>query len=196
LLAGVVAAACAIPRTIRYVMPSEPPGPEDFVTIRRSWTRGASVVPFSGLDNVLTVTATCLSPEFRAAYVARYGRDYQLGPQERAALMHAQQTTAARELQFFVTAFAGTEFRDADLADPERGWRVLLQTPRGRWAHTSLEKVARPTAVQRAYFPHIHPQRMVFIVGFPPVVTPEDRWMRLHVVSARGQAKLEWKLGD
>lgn len=193
---GALSGACAIPRTIRYTVPRRVPPVSDFVAIRRAWTRDASVVPVSGLENVLTMTATCLSPEFRAAYVARYARDYQLGPGDRAALLRAQQITAGRELQFFVTAFAGTEFRDADLSDPDRGWRVLLVTAHGRWAHTRLEKITHPTAVQRAYFPHAHPQRMAFLVGFPPVVTPEDRWFRLHVVSARGQAELEWQLGD
>lgn len=183
-------------RRIRYAPPGEPPTASDFVPIRRAWTRGASVVPLSGLENVLTLTVTCLSPEFRAAYVARYARDYRLGPRERADLARLQQTTGEREIQFFVTAFAGTEFRDADLSDPDRGWRVLLATPRGRWAHTTLEKIGRPTAVQKAYFPHINPQRMTFLIGFPPVVGPEDRWIRLQVVSARGQAELEWALGN
>lgn len=194
--AAVVAGACAIPRTIRYTQPRRTPPPSEFVAIRRAWTRDASVVPVSGFENVLTLTATCMSPEFRAAYVARYGRDYQLDGRERADLLRAQQITAERELQFFVTAFAGTDFEDADLADPDRGWRVLLVTPRGRYSHTTLDKIPNPTAVQRAYFPHAHRQRIAFLVGFPPVVGPEDRWFRLHVVSARGQAELEWKLGD
>jgi hypothetical protein len=194
LIAG--AGACAGLRTIRYTVPRKAPPASDFAAIRQAWSRDASVVPVSGLENVLTLTATCMSPEFRAAYVSRYGRDYQLGPGDRAALLHAQQATAARELQFFVTAFSGTEFRDADLSDPDRGWRVLLVTAHGRWAHTRLERIVRPTAVQRAYFPQAHAQRMVFLVGFPPVVTPEDRWFRMHVVSARGQAELEWRLGD
>jgi hypothetical protein len=196
LLALVALAACAIPRTIHFAPPREIPAVSEFAAIRKAWTRDASVVPASGFENVLTLTATCLSPEFRAAYVARYGRDYQLGPSERADLLRAQQTTGGRELQFFVTAFAGTDFDDADLADPDRGWRVLLVTSRGRWAHTTLDKIHRPTAVQRAYFPHAHRQRHVFLVGFPPVVGPSDRWFRLHVVSARGQAELEWRLGD
>lgn len=191
-----VAAGCTIPRTIRYTVPQHAPPYSEFAAIRRAWTRDASVVPVSGFENVLTLSATCMSPEFRAAYASRYGHDYQLGPRERADLLRAQQTVAARELQFFVTAFAGTDFDDADLSDPDRGWRVLLVTAHGRWAHTTLEKIVRPTAVQRAYFPHAHPQRIAFLVGFPPVVSPEDRWFRLHVVSARGQAELEWRLGD
>ncbi len=189
-------AACAIPRTIRYAVPRQTPPASDFAAIRRAWTRDASVVPVSGFENVLTLTATCLSPEFRAAYAARYGRDYQLGPRERADLLRAQQFVAAPALPFFFTAIPALDFHDADLSDPDRGWRVLLVTPQGRWAHTSLEKIARPTAVQRAYFPHAHRQRIAFLVGFPPVVGPQDRWLRLHVISARGQAELEWRLGD
>jgi len=192
----VVCAACAIPRTLRWAAPERRPASGDYGAIRRAWTRDESVVAVSGFENVLTLTATCMAPEFRAAYASRYAHDYQLGPRERADLARAQATAVAREIQFFVTAYSGTDFDDADLSDPDRGWRLLLVTPRGRWAPTSLSKVTHPTAVQKAYFPRTSRQRIAFLVGFPPVVDDQDPWFRLVVIGPRGHGELQWNLGD
>ncbi|MBI2896996.1 MAG: hypothetical protein HYY06_25795 [Deltaproteobacteria bacterium] len=167
---------------------------DEFDAVRRAWTRSASVVPLSGFENVLTVTATFQSLEFRAAYVARYARDYGMGPRERADLAAAHRSAYGRELTFYVTAYSGTQHRDADLSDPDRGWRVLLLTPHGRYAPTRIEKIENPTAVQRAYYPHTHPQRMVFLIGFPPALAADERWFGLDVRGARGSATLRWQL--
>src|SRR6478736_9023349 len=50
----------------------------DYELVLKTWTRSEQLTTVSAMDNVLTVTATYESWDFRWAYAVRYAEDYRL----------------------------------------------------------------------------------------------------------------------
>ena len=61
----------------------------DYESVLRLWTRSAQFTSLDATDNVLTVTATYESWDFRWAYVVRYAEDYRLTVDQRKALLES-----------------------------------------------------------------------------------------------------------
>ena len=85
-LLALACAACADPKvslsggTREFVA-------SDYPQILKRWTRSRSLITLSELDDLLTVTATFESWEFRWAYVIRYASDYRLTISQRGELL-------------------------------------------------------------------------------------------------------------
>ena len=59
----------------------------DYAQVLERWTRTENLIAVSELDNLLTVTATYESWDFRWAYVVKYANDYRLTVEQRRALL-------------------------------------------------------------------------------------------------------------
>src|ERR1700712_2217831 len=59
----------------------------DYAQVLGKWTRTKDLLAISELDNLLTVTATFQSWDFRWAYVVKYSNDYRLTVEQRRALL-------------------------------------------------------------------------------------------------------------
>ena len=55
----------------------------DYELVLKTWTRSDQLTTVSAMDNVLTVTATYESWDFRWAYAIRYAEDYRLTVDQR-----------------------------------------------------------------------------------------------------------------
>src|SRR5262245_16086314 len=79
LVCGLVAlaAGCGPPRVSLTEGPREYL-PSDYEYVRARWTRTEQLIAVSELDDLLTVTSTYESWDFRWAYVMRYAHDYRL----------------------------------------------------------------------------------------------------------------------
>jgi len=79
---------------------------------------------------------------------------------------------------------------------------VLLIDPEGhQTVPVLMERVRRPTAVDRVYFPQLNPYRQTFRLTFPAVeadgrkTIPEGaKFIVLRFTGARGPADLRWDL--
>ncbi|MFW6197670.1 MAG: bactofilin family protein [Myxococcota bacterium] len=173
--------------------------PDDYDEIYDAWTRDANEFELSELSEVLHVSATFESWEFRWAYVVRYAHDYSLSPEDRQAMLRATLADAQEHHRFFVT-LAGRRFRESDLTGDRSAWRVLLVDPSGeQTVPVEIEKVRKPNAAERVYFESINPFRQAFRLVFPaqrsdgsPSIPPGADEMVLRFTGALGQVDLEW----
>src|SRR4051812_24738366 len=76
------AAGCGAPRVNLSEGPREYL-PTDYDQILSRWTRTEHLIALSELDDLLTVTSTFESWDFRWAYVVRYAEDYRLSVEQR-----------------------------------------------------------------------------------------------------------------
>ncbi len=133
LLVGLIALAAAgcgsRPLPIRPSARSFTAG--DYEQLYSDWTRGTDEFSFGRLEDVLHVTATFESWEFRWAYVVRYAADYSLRTEERTRLLRSSLADAQERHRFFVTLL-GNVYRESDLTDERTSWRVLLMDEEGR----------------------------------------------------------------
>jgi hypothetical protein len=173
----------------------------DYGGIYGRWTRTADTFEFGRLSEILHVTATFESWEFRWAYVVRYAHDHSFTTEERTQLLEESLADARERHRFFVT-LAGPIWREGDLTGEQSDWRVLLVDSGGRQIEpVELTRVARPSADQRVYFPSVNRQRHTFRIAFPARLPdgtasiPEDAGsVMLRFAGANGTVDLEWEL--
>ena len=175
--------------------------PDSYPLVWEAWTRDKESFSWKDLAHELHVTATFESWEFRWAYVVRYARDYSLLPTARDEMLQASLARSRQEHRFFVT-LVGFDFRESNLVSKQSAWRVLLVDPQGNQSvPVMMERVRRPSAVDRVYFPQVDPLRETFRVTFPAVAAdgrqtiPEGApFVVLRFTGARGRVDLRWDL--
>ncbi len=173
----------------------------DYERIYADWTRASDEFAFGRLEDILHVTATFESWEFRWAYVVRYAADYSLRTEERTRLLRSTLADAQERHRFFVTML-GNRFRESNLTDDRSAWRVLLIDETGRQVRPiEVTRIRRPGAAERVYFPSISVQRQTFRIAFPtmhrdgtPVIAPDASFVVLRFTGAEGTVDLRWQL--
>lgn len=175
----------------------------DYEDVYRRWTRSEDDFAWSRMTDILHVTATFESWEFRWAYVVRYAHDYSIDTSAREEMLRATLADSQESHRFFVT-LAGERIRETQLTGRRSAWRVILVDDDGHQTEPiGIEFVRRPTAVEEVYFPSVHPQRNTFRIVFParrldgtPSIPPDARTVRLRFTGARGRVDLVWKLTE
>lgn len=195
-------AACgASPVTLRQETREFTPG--DYGDVYGRWTRSADDFDFGRLGEVLHVTATFESWEFRWGYVVRYAEDHSFTTEERGRLLEETLLDARVRHRFFVT-LATPIYRDGDLTGNTSDIRVLMIDPSGRQIEpVELVRIPRPSVDQRRYFPSIHRQRHTFRMAFPavaedglPSIPRDASHVILRFASAAGVVNLRWDLSE
>jgi len=173
----------------------------DYDAVYERWTREAHPFAFGRFEDILDVTATFESWEFRWAYVVRYAHDHALPTESRTALLRTTLDDAREHHRFFVT-LAGSTWRESDLTSDQSAWRVMLVDEAGRvTAPIEMERIDRATPAERVYFPSVTPQRRTFRIVFPathadgtPTIAEDTRVIVLRFTGAQGQVDLRWEI--
>jgi hypothetical protein len=173
----------------------------DYGGIYDRWTRTADEFDFGHLAEVLHVTATFESWEFRWAYVVRYAQDHSLTTDERTRTLE-QSLADARDRHRFLVTVGVPIFREGDLTSTYSDVRVILVDPEGRQTTPSeILRIGRPSTDQRIYFPSINRQRHTFRIAFPtladdgtPTIPEGARQITLRFAGALGTVDLHWDL--
>ncbi len=202
LMVGILLAcvACGDPRV------SLRTGPREFVAsqypdILSRWTRSKSLITLDKLDDLLTVTATYESWEFRWAYVVRYAQDFRLTIEQRRVLLEKTLAQTQERHNFYVALY-GTNRRWTDLSRPNSAWIVRLIDSNGNeTAPTTIEIIPKPGALERTYFPYTTVFRQAFRIQFPrttsdgrPTIAPDATWLGLRFAGAEGNEELHWEI--
>ena len=180
------------------------PSPREFYEgsyddVYDAWTRSEEAFKWTDLADILYVTATFESWEFRWAYVIRYAYDFSIEPPVRNEMLQANLSSSRQEHRFFVT-MAGFDWRESNITSKQSAWRVLLVAPDGhQTVPISMERIRRPTALERVYFPSISSYRHAFRLSFPAVDAEGRRSIPdgadhivLRFTGARGRVDLRW----
>jgi len=173
----------------------------DYQEVLRSWTRNGSLVTLSELDDLLTVTATFESWDFRWAYVIRYAQDYRLTVSQRKRLLDAALDETKTRHQFYVALY-GSNPRWSDLTRADTAWIVRLIDDIGNeTAPEEIVSIRRPGAIERTYFPYTSLWRQAFRIRFPvvtadgrPTISAKARWFGLRFAGAQGNQELRWEI--
>jgi hypothetical protein len=182
-------------------------GPREYVAadynqVLRKWTRTNHLISISELDDLLTVTATFESYDFRWAYVVRYAQDYRLTVEQRQQLLEKALEETRQRHQFYVALY-GSNHRWTDLASPKTAWIVRLIDDLGNeTAPEEIVSIRKPGAIERTYFPYTSVWRQAFRIRFPltsngrPTISKDAKWFGLRFAGAQGNMELRWNLVD
>ena len=173
--------------------------PTDYEHVLARWTRTEHLIALAELDDLLTVTATLESWDFRWAYVIRYAHDYRLSVQQRRVLLDSTLAETRTHHQFYVALYGGNR-RWNDITRPNSAWIVRLIDDKGN--ETAPEEVTaiKPGALERAYFPYTSVWRQVFRIRFPATspsgdtIAKDANYVGLRFAGAQGSEELHWDL--
>ncbi len=197
---GLGSVACATPKVKLDEGPREYVA-TDYDSVLKSWTRDKQFTNVNVMDNVLSVTATYESWDFRWAYVIRYAEDYRLTVDQRHSLLERSLAEARDGHQFYVSLYT-QRYKWNDLTSKEPAWIVRLVDDEGtETAPSEIESIKKPGAIELTYFPYTTPWRSAFRVNFPrlrvdgrPTISGAARWFGLRFAGAQGYEELIWEL--
>lgn len=176
----------------------------DYQEVLSTWTRTGSLIVLSELDDLLTVTATFESWDFRWAYVVRYAQDYRLTVSQRKRLFDTALEETRKRHQFYIALY-GANHRWSDITRADTGWIVRLIDDLGNeTAPEEIVAIKRPGPIERTYFPYTTVWRQVFRLRFPvatadgrPTMSNKAHWFGLRFAGAEGNQELRWEVsGD
>jgi hypothetical protein len=171
----------------------------DYEGVLSKWTRSGQLTSLDAMDNVLTVTSTYESWDFRWAYAIRYSEDYRLTVDQRHALLERSLAEARDKHQFYV-ALQAQKYKWSDLSAEQPAWIVRLIDDAGtETAPTEIQAIKRPGALELTYFPYTSPWRAAFRISFPRVradgratIPGAARWFGLRFAGPQGNQEIVW----
>jgi hypothetical protein len=175
----------------------------DYETVLRHWTRSVELTNVTQMDNVLNVSSTYESWDFRWAYVVRYSEDYRLTIDQRHDLLERSLAETRAQHTFYVALYA-TKYKWNDLTATQPAWIVRLIDDEGtETAPSEIQPIKRPGAIELTYFPYTTPWRSAFRVRFPkvradgrPTISSAARWFGLRFAGAQGNDELVWEIAN
>jgi hypothetical protein len=176
---------------------------QDYLRVLRDWTRSTQLLSVEQLDNVLTVTSTYESWDFRWAYAIRYADDYRLTIDQRRSLLERSLAETHQAHQFFVT-LAAQKHKWGDLGLESPAWVIrLIDDTGGETVPLEIIEIKRPGAIELTYFPYTTPWRRAYRITFPtlrtdgqPTISAKAKSMGLRFAGAQGNDELIWELAD
>ena len=171
----------------------------DYDGVLRQWTRSAQLTSLEAMDNVLTVTATYESWDFRWAYAVRYSEDYRLTIAQRHALLERSLAETRNTHDFYVALYA-EKHKWNDLNAEQPAWIVRLIDDSGmETAPSEIQTIKKPGAIELTYFPYTSPWRSAFRISFPRVradgratIPGAARWFGLRFAGPQGNQEIVW----
>jgi hypothetical protein len=173
----------------------------DYDTVLRQWTRSRQLTSLYAMDNVLTVSATYESWDFRWAYAVRYAEDYRLTVDQRHALLERSLAETRDRHEFYLALYA-QKHKWNDLTDEHPAWIVRLIDDAGtETAPSEIQVIRKPNAIELTYFPYTTPWRSAFRLTFPRVradgretIPADARWFGLRFAGPQGNEEVVWEI--
>lgn len=168
---------------------------DDYEDVTDRWTRRSELQ--TSYQQVLELSATFKSPEWRAARAARDARLRGVDGEARNALFAQAQADMAGpyEVELLVTTW---DRRENDLDRGKKSvWRVVLLDDQGNEIEPiEIVKDKRPAFTVRADFPALGDFATAYVARFPRdkvVLGPNVRQVRLRMSSPRGAVQVAWE---
>ncbi len=199
LLAPLAAGCASTPIKVSLGEPSPQPSAKDYVDELKRWTRHAHLR--SDFDQALDVDATFRSPEFRAAYAAKYIDLYRIGAENQPHTRGAILSEGADSYEFHVET-ATHDYNLNDLTSAKSVWRVTLLDDQGHEvtpAHVAAIK--ERLTFDEEFYPYANVFSRGWTLRFPrtrldgtPLVGSDTKALTLRFAGPQGSVDLVWVL--
>jgi hypothetical protein len=199
LLAVLLLCGCSYSNKVVSLAPSTAPvEPKRYVELLKRWSRHGDLR--SDFDATMIVDATLFSPEFHAAYVAKYLDVYKVTPSARDAV--AATIPLDPDTYLFHVETQTHTWEVNELKPPKAIWRLSLLDDTGREALVREVKSENTrTEFLQVFYPYTQlfskPWRVVFPKTLPdgsPLVGPETKSLTLRIAGPAGAVDVTWRL--
>lgn len=195
---GAIAACSGSTPVVQLGPPKARPRAEDYRDHRDRWTRSGRII--KELDTTLRVHATCVSPEFIAAYVTRRGHLFRLPSSDQQQLERELRAEWDKAYVFYVAA-ATINFGWNDFDRQRSVWRVALANSRGQEVTADDVRSEEINATVSSLFPFVGRFHRFYTFRFPktladgtPLLDGSSERFALRFSGPLGQTELVWRL--
>lgn len=165
------------------------------------WTRHAKIIKLERLDTTIRVHSTCLSPDFIAAYVARYEHLFKLPRRERNRISKEMNDTW-KESYAFTVAAATTDHRWNDFDKKQSIWRIaLINDLQQQVAPMEITAEKINTVTIKEMFPYVQDFYRFYRIRFPrklsdgtELIRKDTRYIAIRFAGPLGKTELVWRL--
>lgn len=154
-----------------------------------NWTSQSE--KYSGLYNIINMTATLLNTEMQSAALDQNARLYQWDEAKYLAEKGKVEDSMRNQTEFFVSFFTPEKKTDT-LSRSGSQWKIFLDSEGRRFEGKAVKVKLETVEIQSFYHYHTRfatPYRMTFPV---PIKTIEGKPMKLTVTSPSGSASLDY----
>jgi hypothetical protein len=199
-LAALVFAGCATAAPkVSLGEPPAAPVAKDYVDQLKKWTRHGHL--FSDFDAALDVDATMRSPEFRAAYAAKYLEVYRVEPEHQPKVRGDILSDGADTYEFHVET-ATHDYELNDLVGAKSVWRVtLVDDTRHEVTAQEVSAIKERRRLDSEFYPYATYFTRGWRIRFPrtrtdgsPLVSGETKTLTLRFAGPQGSVDLRWDL--
>lgn len=177
--------------TIFYTFPAQAGGKSIYRKALKKATRTDELYQNVGLYASISWQATLLSPEYLQAQqneIARIYRD--TAPRESLTLEKSMRAASGRTA--FFLSFYAFDRKHADLAMKDTEWQLRLIVGGEEYDAEKIEKLGKPTQLQKWLFPYMNLWSNFYIVTFPPSAGVNRSDVTLSVRGPFGHGTLSW----
>jgi hypothetical protein len=192
-------AGCARRPRVSLGEPKVQPTSKDYEKQLKRWTRHGQLM--SDFDQALQVDATLRSPEFRAAYAAKYIEMYKVEPESQPKVRGDLLSDGADSYEFHVES-ATHDYLLNDLTGTKSVWRVTLVDDQAHEVTPSEVSLVRERRrLEMEFYPYADIFSKGWRVRFPraradgtPVVGSDTKSLTLRMAGPQGAIDLVWQL--
>ena len=194
------AASCAsAPIVVSLGEPATPPTAKEYVDELKRWTRHGHLR--NDFDQALDVDATLRSPEFRAAYAAKYIELYKIGPDNQERIRGQILSDGADTFEFHVES-ATHDYDLNDFTSAKTVWRVTLVDDQAHEVQpVKVQAIKERQALDEKFYPYTTIFSRGWTFRFPrtrgdgsPLVGGDTRTLTLRFAGPQGSVDLLWVL--
>jgi hypothetical protein len=197
-LGGLLGGCAANSQVVSLAEPTTPPVAKHYVDQVKRWTRRGDLL--SDFDAAIIAHATFHSPEFRAAYIAKYIDVYKVDDSTRAQVVGAI-PSSPDTYEFHLETETHT-WEINELKPPKSIWRITLVDDKGREVSVQDVKLQNTrTELLQAFYPYTGIFSRAWRVLFPrkladgsDLVTDETKSLTMRIAGPAGTVDLTWRL--
>jgi hypothetical protein len=197
---GTMLVGCAsAPLRVSLGDPKVPPTAKQYVDQLKRWTRHGQLL--SDFDQALQLDATLRSPEFRAAYAAKYLEMYKVTPDDQEKIRGELLSDGADTYEFHAES-STHDYVLNDLTGAKTVWRVTLVDDQGHEVTPSEVSLVRERRrLEAEFYPYADLFSKGWRVRFPrarpdgtPLVGSDTKSLTLRIAGPQGAVELVWRL--
>lgn len=169
-----------------------PAASPSYKKVLKKWTHSDTVYRARDFHAEILWSATWLNDAMLDAQAAKYAKVYDVSDSEEEEFLNGLVQKRDDSLFFFVSFYNYDRHFD-DLADPRASWDIRLQAGGREFRPERMEKVNRPTPLERLFYPYLNSWSRGYYVWFPAAA---GHYSPPYTLSLRGPfavSELVWK---
>lgn len=199
-MTGTMVVGCAsAPLRVSLSEPRVAPAAKDYEKELIRWTRHGQLL--SDFDQALQLDATLRSPEFRAAYAAKYLDMYKVAPENQEKVRGELLSDGADTYEFHIESTTH-DYLLNDLTGAKTVWRVTLVDDQGHEVTPSEVSLVRERRrLEAEFYPYADTFSKGWRLRFPrarpdgtPLVGSDTKSLTLRMAGPQGALNLVWHL--